>query len=72
MELPMPKGKQGTVSANSQEVVSFLRAAINDYIAARVLLNSQLPLQGVVLASTAIESISKLSWLFMGTTVTVI
>ena len=40
-------------------VIEFLGAAFDDYLAARVLLLTRLPLQGAVLASTAIEKYLK-------------
>lgn len=40
---------------NTNLVLGFVRTAFNDYIAARVLLNKGYTMQGVMLASTAIE-----------------
>lgn len=41
--------------------LGFLRAAYSDYIAARVLLNKDYTLQGIILASTAIEKYFKVA-----------
>jgi len=50
----------------SQAVVDFLSAAYDDYLAARVLLNSGLLLQGAIFASTAIEKHLKALLAFSG------
>ena len=49
-----------------QNTVDFLNIAYKDYLAARILLNAGLPLQGGVLASTAIEKYFKAILTFYG------
>ena len=51
--------KKAAASSSSSAILSFFGAAAKDYIAARVLLNAQLPVQGAILASTAIEKYFK-------------
>jgi HEPN domain-containing protein len=46
-------------TGNLNLAVGLMRAAYNDYIAARVLLNKNYTLQGAILASTAIEKYFK-------------
>lgn len=53
MEKKIPQQKR------SQLVLQYLQLAFIDYVGARTLLRSQLPLQGAVLASTAVEKYFK-------------
>lgn len=55
--MPLPK----TISdgERTKEILSFLRDSFSDYIAARVLFRNQLPQQGSILSSTAIEKCVK-------------
>ncbi len=50
----------------SQKTADFLNIAYKDYLAARVLFNAQLPVQGAVLASTAVEKYFKAILAFRG------
>ena len=50
----------------TRKVRSFLRDAFSDYIGARVLLLAQLPQQGAILSSTAIEKSIKAMLAFQG------
>ncbi len=51
--------RKAAASSNPSAILSFFGAAAKDYIGARVLLNAQLPVQGSILASTAIEKYFK-------------
>jgi len=53
-------------NADLKKIRAFLNDALNDYIAARVLLLSKLPQQGAVLSSTAIEKYFKVVLAFRG------
>lgn len=55
MALPKKTADPG----RTKKILSFLRDSFTDYIAARVLFNSQLPEQAAVLSSTAIEKAVK-------------
>jgi hypothetical protein len=48
-----------TEGKNESEVTAFLRDAFSDYLAARVLLLNDVPEQGAILCSTAIEKCAK-------------
>jgi len=60
------KPRRSAASAKATEVQAILGAAFNDYIAARVLLLSQLLLQRGILASSAIEKYFKVILAFRG------
>lgn len=62
----MNSNKQLTKSEFGTKVAEFLDIAYKDYLAARILLNSHLPVQGAVLASTAIEKYFKAILSFNG------
>lgn len=62
----MVRPKQLANPQCGQLTADFLNLAYKDYLAARVLLNSQLPIQGAVLASTAIEKYFKAILAFRG------
>ena len=62
----MSCNKQLMKSEFGTEVAEFLNIAYRDYLAARILLNSHLPAQGAVLASTAIEKYFKAILAFNG------
>jgi hypothetical protein len=53
-------------AGRAKKLRSFLADAFHDYIAARVLLRTQLPKQGAILASTAIEKCFKAILAFRG------
>lgn len=55
----MSESKQLKKSESGQKTADFLNIAYKDYLAARILLNSNLPVQGAVLASTTIEKYFK-------------
>jgi hypothetical protein len=58
--------KQLRKSEFGQKTADFLNIAYKDYLAARVLLNAHLPVQGAVLASTAVEKYFKAILAFGG------
>lgn len=58
--------KQLKKSEFGQKTADFLNIAYKDYLAARVLFNAQLPVQGAVLASTAVEKYFKAILAFCG------
>jgi hypothetical protein len=62
----MTRPKQMAKSEYGQKATDFLNIAYRDYLAARVLLNAYLPVQGAVLASTAIEKYFKAILAFRG------
>jgi hypothetical protein len=62
--MPRPKLQQKSVLV--QRTADFLNMAFSDYIASRVLLNNRLLVQGVILASTAIEKHFKAVLAFKG------
>jgi hypothetical protein len=64
--MPTKKIRHPSKTANTRTIVDFLNAAFKDYLAARVLLVSQLPCQAAVLASTAIEKYCKAILAFRG------
>lgn len=62
----MSRPKQLKKSEFGQKTVDFLNIAYKDYLAARVLLNAHLPVQGAVLGSTAVEKYFKAILAFRG------
>jgi hypothetical protein len=60
------KSRKAASVAKSPEILGFLGGAAKDYIGARVLLNARLPVQGAILASTAIEKYFKTVMAFRG------
>lgn len=55
----MPLPKKICDGERTKRIVSFLRDSFNDYIAARVLFQNQLPQQAAILSSTAIDKCVK-------------
>jgi hypothetical protein len=62
----MSRPRQLRKSEFGQKTADFLNIAYKDYLAARVLLNAHLPVQGAVLASTAVEKYFKAILAFRG------
>jgi hypothetical protein len=62
----MPKPRQERDPARTRKVISFLRDGFADYTAARVLFLKDLPSQGAILSSTAIEKCIKAMLAFRG------
>ena len=62
----MSKRKKTTKPERVRDVISFLNLGFKDYLAARVLLNLGLLLQGATLASTSIEKYFKAIIAFRG------
>lgn len=62
----MNRSKQLRRPEFGQKTADFLNIAYKDYLAARVLLNAHLPVQGAVLASTAVEKYFKAILAFRG------
>ncbi|MCL5421600.1 MAG: hypothetical protein M1461_03900 [Nitrospirae bacterium] len=62
------KTRTSTDEKKTKEVLSFIHLGFKDYIAARVLLNAGLCLQGTVLASTCVEKYFKSIIAFRGNT----
>lgn len=62
----MNRPKQMKKPEFGQKTADFLNMAYKDYLASRVLLNAQLPVQGAVMASTAIEKYFKAILAFRG------
>ena len=62
----MNRPKQVRKSEFGQKTADFLNIAYKDYLAARVLLNANLPVQGAIFASTAIEKYFKAILAFRG------
>ena len=62
----MRNPKQSKKPEFGQITADFLNIAYKDYLAARVLFNAQLPVQGAVLASTAVEKYFKAILAFHG------
>jgi hypothetical protein len=62
----VPKPKKMRRSEYGRKTIDFLSIAYRDYLAARVLLNADLLVQGVVLASTAVEKYLKAILAFRG------
>jgi hypothetical protein len=58
--------KRTRLSANGQQVQTFISDSVNDYVAARVLLISGLLQQGAILGSTSIEKACKAILAFHG------
>jgi len=58
--------RRSAASADAREVQAILGAAFNDYVAARVLVLSQLLLQAGILASSAVEKYFKVILAFRG------
>lgn len=66
LAMTAPKPKKMQRSEYGRKTADFLTIAYNDYLAARVLLNADLLVQGAVLASTAIEKYIKAVLAFRG------
>lgn len=62
----MVRPKQLQKPEFGQKTADFLNIAYKDYLGARVLFNAQLPVQGAVLASTAVEKYFKAILAFRG------
>ncbi len=63
---PMSRSKQTSKTEFAKKTREFLNIAYKDYLASRVLINAHLPVQGAVLASTAIEKYFKAILSFRG------
>ena len=60
--------KRSAPSADPRKIGEFQGAAFDDYLAARVLLLARLPVQGAILATTALEKYCKAVLAFRGNT----